>query len=149
MNGRTPVAVPARRLRRARNAALVWGLFLFGLTSYPSPPSVPILSGIPDIDKIVHFGLYGVEAFLLYFAIRWPGRADVFSLGRVLTVVGAIAVWGILDETHQFWIPGRSMEGADVVGDVSGAIVGAVLASGWSARKRRPEQILRGSRPSG
>jgi len=117
-----------RSRSRARSAAFFWGLFLFALTSWPKPPRVPILSGIPNFDKVVHFGLYAVEAFFLYQAVRWAGRAG-FSLARVLAVVGALAVWGVADEVHQSWIPGRWMEGEDVAADVAGAGIGAAVAS--------------------
>ena len=132
-----PETVPVQRLRRARIAALVWGVFLFTLTSWPSPPTVPVVGSIPNFDKVVHVTLYGVEAFLLYLAIRWPGR-DRFSLGRVLALVGLMAVWAIADETHQYWIPGRSMDGGDVAGDVGGSLAGALAASAVSVRGRRP-----------
>ena len=121
-------------LRRARRAAFVWAVFLLTLTSWPKPPTVPIVSAIPNFDKFIHFVLYGVEAFLLYQAVLWPGRSR-FSLGRVLALVGAMAVWAMADETHQAWIPGRSMEAGDVAADVTGAVVGAVLASGISGRR--------------
>jgi VanZ family protein len=122
-------------LRRARRAAFVWAVFLLTLTSWPKPPTVPIVSAIPNFDKVVHFVLYGVEAFLLYRAVLWPGRSR-FSLGRVLALAGAMAVWAVADETHQAWIPGRSMEGEDVAADVTGAVVGAVVASGISGKQR-------------
>lgn len=89
---------------------------------------MPVLSGIPNFDKVVHFGLYAVEAFFLYQAVRWAGRAG-FSLARVLAVVGALAVWGVADEVHQSWIPGRWMEGEDVAADLAGAGIGAIVAS--------------------
>jgi VanZ family protein len=130
------VANGSRRRAWAKRAAIVWGLFLFALTSWPSPPSVPIVSAIPDFDKLVHFSLYGVEAFLIYSAVRWPGRAG-FSLARMLAIVGLMAVWGVADETHQFWIPGRSMEAGDVAGDVIGATAGAAVASVVSGRSSR------------
>jgi len=117
-----------RSRSRARSAAFFWGLFLFALTSWPKPPRVPFLSGIPNFDKVVHFGLYAVEAIFLYQAVRWAGRAG-FSLARVLAVVGALAVWGVADEVHQSWIPGRWMEGEDVAADVAGAGIGAAVAS--------------------
>ncbi len=89
---------------------------------------MPILSAIPNFDKITHFGLYAVEAFFLYQAAPWAGRAR-FSLARVLAVVGSLAVWGMADEVHQYWIPGRSMAGEDVAADVAGAGAGAIVAS--------------------
>jgi len=87
----------------------------------------------------VHFTLYGGEAFFLYAAISWPGRA-VFSLLRVLAVTGTMAVWGALDELHQHWIPGRSMEGGDVAADVAGGAFGALVAS----RRSLPRDGSRG-----
>ena len=138
----------ARVLRFAREsprqAAIVWALFLFALTSWPRPPEVPILSTIPNFDKLIHFTLYGVQAFLIYRAVRWPGKA-VASLTRVLAVVGLMAVWAIADETHQYWIPGRSMEGGDVAADVVGATAGALTASIASGRRRRPSPDKRNS----
>lgn len=130
---RPPVAAPDS-LGRARKQALAWGLFLFTLTSWPSPPSVPVVSQIPSFDKIVHGLLYGVEAFLLYRAIRWPGRPG-FALSRALVIVGFLAVMGTADETHQAFIPGRSMEAMDAVGDTTGAALG-VAAVAWSCRAR-------------
>ena len=94
---------------------------------------MPGLSGIPGFDKLVHFTLYGGEAFFLYAAISWPGKA-VFSLLRALAVTGAMAVGGAADELHQHWIPGRSMDGDDVAADVTGAAVGALLAAAMSRK---------------
>jgi VanZ family protein len=72
--------------------------------------------------------LYGVLGFLLHRATRWPGRPG-FAIGRVLTIAGALAVFGTLDEVHQLWIPGRGMEGADLMADLAGGALGAFLAS--------------------
>ena len=119
------------RIASARRGAIAWAVLLFALTSWPSPPRVALLSRIPQFDKLVHIGLYSVEALLLYGAIAWPGRA-VFSVLRVLAVTGAMAVWGAADELHQHWIPGRSMDADDVAADVSGAALGALVASALS-----------------
>jgi VanZ family protein len=116
-------------------AAVVWGLFLLALTSWPSPPEVPVISQIPDFDKVVHSLLYGVEGFLLYFAVAWPG-VPRFSWMRAATVAAAIAFWGTLDEVHQAWIPGRSMEGADALADTVAGFLGAVVASTASRTSR-------------
>ncbi len=115
-------------MKRARRLATLWGIFLFALTSWPKPPAVPILSGIPNFDKLVHFALYSVEGFFLYRAIAWPGKLR-FSFLRVLTIVGALAVWGTVDEVHQSWIPGRSTEAEDLAADVTGGVVGALISS--------------------
>ena len=92
------------------------------------------MAAIPNSDKVGHFALYAVEAWLLYRSVRWPGEHR-FSPARALAIVGTMAVWGVADETHQRWIPGRSMEGGDVAADVAGAAAGALAASGMSIRR--------------
>jgi VanZ family protein len=119
-------------VRRARIAAALWGGFLFLITSWPNPPALRA-GGFP-FDKLTHFLLYAVEAFLLSRAIAWPGKPGS-AASRVLTVVGILALWGALDEAHQEWIPGRMMDAADLAADVGGAAVGALSAG--LARKRR------------
>src|SRR5688572_29591570 len=130
-------------IKRARLAAALWGGFLFAVTSWPHPPEIHV--GGFSLDKLTHFLLYAVEAFLLYRAIAWPGNG--FAWSRVLAVVGVMAVWGGLDEVHQEWIPGRRMDGADLLADIAGAVVGA-SAAGLSSRSeslgRRPRRDRRG-----
>ena len=120
--------------RRAKSAAFFWAVFLFTLTSWPKPPTIPVISGIPNFDKAVHFVLYAVQAFLLYRAMTWRGWPGLSTL-RVLAIVGIMAIWAIADEVHQYWIPGRSMEAGDVAADVTGATVGAIAASLASSRR--------------
>ena len=121
-------------VRRARFLAVVWALFLFTLTSWPSPPEVPVVSAIPNFDKVVHAVLYGVQGFLLYGAIAWKDPAR-FSWGRALLVGLIMMVWGSLDEIHQLWIPGRSCELGDAVTDTVAGFLGAAAASRLSARR--------------
>lgn len=124
-------------LRRARGAAIAWGIFLLALTSWPSPPEVPVVSAIPDFDKLVHGLLYGVEGFLLYLSIVWKGTAGRFPWRRALAVAGVLAVWGTLDEIHQAFIPGRSMEAGDALTDALAGFLGALAASRFAGRGGR------------
>ena len=127
---------PLLGLRRARLFAVLWALFLFTLTSWPSPPEVPVVSSIPNFDKVVHATLYGVEGFLLYFAIRWRGGV---SWRRALVIGAILAIWGTLDEIHQLWIPGRSCEVGDAVTDTVAGLAGGLAAFLWSSRRAAPE----------
>jgi VanZ family protein len=122
-----------RRVKRARIAAALWGGFLFLVTSWPNPPAIPA-GGFP-LDKVTHFVLYGVEAFLIDRAIPRKGRPGL-ALGRVLAITGVMALWGMLDEAHQRWIPGRRMDSGDLLADVSGAVGGAVAAGALSRVSR-------------
>ena len=132
------LAIPS--LRGARIAAVVWALFLLALTSWPSPPEVAAVSWIPDFDKFVHSILYGVEGYLLFFAIRWsePPRSP---LAAAVFIGGILAVWGTLDELHQAWIPGRSMEGLDALTDALAGFTGGLAAALLSRRFRGPAAV--------
>jgi VanZ family protein len=127
--------------RTARIAAVVWGLFLLALTSWPSPPEAPgVLAWVPDLDKFVHSILYGVEGYLLFFAIRWP-EPPRSPLAAAVFIGGILAVWGTLDELHQAWIPGRSMEGMDALTDALAGFSGGLAAALLSRRLRAPEAV--------
>jgi VanZ family protein len=121
-------------LRRARRAAIVWGLFLLALTSWPSPPQLPSEWTFADMDKVVHALLYGMEGFLLYFAVAWRGPFGAWR--RALVIGGILAVWGTLDEIHQAFIPGRSMEGLDALTDMTAGFFGALVAARLSISPR-------------
>jgi len=123
-------------LRRARILTAAWALFMLALTSWPSPPEVPVVSSIPDFDKLVHALLYGVLGFLASFAVAWP-PGERRPLARALFVAGAVAVWGTLDEIHQAWIPGRSIEMTDAVTDTAAGFAGALVATRFAARSPR------------
>ena len=100
--------------------------------SWPNPPRIRT-GGFP-LDKAIHFLLYAVEAFLLDRAIGWKGRPG-FAWSRTLAIVGTMTLWGAIDEAHQAWIPGRTMDSGDLVADAAGAVAGAVGA-GLRSRRR-------------
>ncbi len=90
-------------------------------------------------DKIVHCCLYGTLALTVAFAFarlrkRWGGLR--FSLLVVLVTVG----YGMTDEFHQYFIPGRSTSLADLAADCTGAvlccIVVEVIRRRWMRLKR-------------
>jgi VanZ family protein len=46
-----------------------------------------------------------------------------------LTALAFVALVGAVDEIHQYWIPGRSMEFFDWLSDAAGGGMGALLAA--------------------
>jgi VanZ family protein len=69
----------------------------------------------------VHFVFYGVFATLLLGAMRGT------LARRIVLVLLFIAVFAALDEFHQKFIPGRSMDFEDWVADVGGAAFSMVV----------------------
>jgi lysylphosphatidylglycerol synthetase-like protein (DUF2156 family) len=95
-----------RRFYFAACLFLIASLFYLG--------SQPFAVGLfrPPYDKIAHFAAFGGMALLLTLASvgRWP-----------LAVVGAVTLVGVMDEWHQFYLPGRSPDIGDLATDVAAA----------------------------
>jgi VanZ family protein len=98
----------------------VWIAFLLTLTSIPDPD---FGSGFPGVDKLAHFGFYGVAGFLCALWRRESGRG---AKGAVVFAAVLVVLLGAVDEIHQQWIPGRSMELLDWAADVAGGVAGAL-----------------------
>lgn len=84
---------------------------------------LPSLLERPDLQDIAgHFLVYAVLALLLHWALAGAGvaRASIWAFGAVL-------LYGISDEFHQSFVPGRHPDPYDVFTDVCGA--GAALAA--------------------
>jgi VanZ family protein len=87
---------------------------IFAISSIPgrAMPPAPVLS----LDKVVHFVIFlGLGAVVAWAWTRtWPA-------------ILACAAYGALDELHQRFTPGRSVEIGDFIADAAGAAVGALL----------------------
>jgi VanZ family protein len=88
---------------------------------------LPGLRLFPLRDKGIHFLEYAVLGWLCAAASSrtWPSA----SAWRTASFAMFVAVlWGLSDEIHQAFVPGRSSELGDVVADAIGAFAGTV---GW------------------
>jgi VanZ family protein len=114
--------------RGAAGAALAQAVLIFALSARPGDayPSV----GLPGLDKVVHFALYAPLGGFLCVAIG--GRVAFAALGG--------ALYGITDEVHQSYVPGRFPDAGDAVADAFGAAAGALWAGRRLARRRRRDE---------
>lgn len=119
------VPTPGRR-------AWVWPLGLAAAIFLASSQSRIAAPNISNVDKIGHFLVYAWLALLL---VRCPRNGARQSIGFWGAVVLA-SLYGISDEIHQGFTPGRSIELADWVADTLGATAGAGIYV-KSARFRR------------
>ena len=103
-----------------------------------------VLSSIPDFgvlersfltqhDKITHLIVYGLLAWWVLWG--WgKGMRGRPGIRRLIVAVAAVAVYGISDEFHQTFIPGRlaCVEDwlADMVGGALGSAAFAVVSRG-------------------
>lgn len=126
---------------------LVWAAFIFYLSSIPD-----LRSSLPDfwdlvLRKFAHAGEYAILAILLIRAIgiernspstklkSWRSfGATAVGVGSVVTVLIIVALYAVLDEIHQSFVPGRVASLVDVVVDVMGGATGLLIFVKWRRR---------------
>jgi VanZ family protein len=97
--------------------ALVAGT-IFYFSHLPSPPSPP---GAPD--WLLHGLAYGLLGFVLARALAGGWGLPIRRRAGLLTVALGVA-YGISDELHQSFIPGRDPSLSDVTADTVGTLAG-------------------------
>ena len=112
--------------------ALVMGIIFF-LSDQPG--DTLYLPPFPGIDKLAHLVAYGALAAATIFAFS-PG----YQRRRPLTVFCITVLfclgYGVSDEFHQLFVPGRSPSGFDVFADACGALLVCLLWSGWKRNRQ-------------
>ena len=98
-------------------------LFIFFLSSSPNPLPIPhLFLG----DKLLHIAEYSILGFLMARSIfslnlRYPQR-PLFIIAIILSTL-----YGLSDEVHQSFTPGRTTSLGDLIADGLGSLIGAVL----------------------
>jgi VanZ family protein len=118
---------------------IVWAAVLCVASSVPGD-ALPS-AGAPHADKLAHAVAYALLAWLL----ARSARAE--AAGVLALCAGAAAAYGVLDEVHQAFTPGRDANGWDVAADAAGAAVGVCLRC-WRARRGRTRQARRPTQSS-
>lgn len=73
----------------------------------------------PLADKLAHLLKFGLLASLIYFALR---KSDVSSHPIFIPFLIA-SLYGVSDEIHQYFVPGREAEVLDAVANAVGSFV--------------------------
>jgi len=106
-----------------RAAFVYWLMTLsyMGLIFYLSSRNdIDIPKLTTNFDKILHAGAYMVMAFLLYLSINKSGiRNNIFTAAFLCAVL-----YGMTDEIHQYFVPGRDASVGDLIADAIGALIG-------------------------
>ncbi|MCL1879367.1 MAG: VanZ family protein [Actinomycetia bacterium] len=117
------------REKPKKNTRIIAGILAFILAAaifvFSCIPGSSLLPGHPDIlNTIAHFCLYLLLAISLVITLNSARRALWLS-GAV--ALGIASLYGVSDEIHQLFTPGRSSDPLDWLTDTLGALLGVVI----------------------
>ena len=101
--------------------AIGWAMVLFLLSSLSDSDlsSFAFSFSFPFDDKVMHLALYSVLGGTLQF-----GRLSSNSGLAHWTVIAIGIIYGVSDEWHQSFVPGRNPSAADLLADAMGVLMG-------------------------
>lgn len=105
---------------------------VFVSSAQPRMPAGPF----PGADKWAHAITYAALAAAWVRALA-GGRWEGVTPRKVVWAAAAAVAYGLTDEWHQSFVPGRSADAADVVADAVGAVLAAGGLGAWSIMLRR------------
>jgi len=114
--------------------ALIWCIAIFGLSALPGIGSlrVPI-----RVDKLVHGTVYFILCFLVWRAFFYQSVYPVLKKQAILFAYLFTCLYGVVDEFHQIYVPGRTPDPLDALADGTGALAFVLVLVWWSWREKR------------
>ena len=103
--------------------ALGWAGVIFYLSHLPGVDVPPLFFGK---DKLFHAVVFGILGFFALGAMKTT--ADGHRVFQPWLAVVLVIVYGVLDEFHQHFVPGRSSDIYDVMADAVGGMLGVWLS---------------------
>lgn len=104
---------------------------LFGLSSLSTLPTPPGGFSFYDIHIAAYAGLGALTARAIAKGVQ------SVSVRAVLMAIVIATLYGVSDEYHQRFVPGRSFDVLDMLADLVGSVVGASAVGAWSIIRRR------------
>lgn len=122
----------------AWGSVALYCLFIFFISSQSQ---LPLLEGVPEIDKAAHMAEYAVLGWLFARALR--RERPRLSIGALVFFSAVfVATYGASDEWHQAYVLGRYADRLDFLADLGGGALGAFGYAVWFAVWRRGEGVL-------
>lgn len=86
-------------------------------------------------DKVLHIAAYAPLGFLTLRALT-GGRLAEITWRSVLAAVTLSVLYGLTDEIHQMFVPGRTADPFDLLADGVGAALGAAALASLKVIRR-------------
>jgi hypothetical protein len=110
----------ARGALRTWSLPALWSIGIFYFSSLPG--GAIFLPSFRLADKLIHFFVYAVLNVLVLRGCRkYEPAGRAFTLGMLYSIL-----FGLTDEFHQYFVPGRFADPLDFAANSAG-----ILVSGW------------------
>lgn len=109
----------------------VWMLLIFWLSSIPRIPTIKVPI---EMDKVAHVAIFFVLCWFSFRAFRYQFRFRRAREYALLLALILTALYGVTDEYHQRFVPGRTFDYFDMAADAAGALLFASavqIKRGW------------------
>lgn len=106
---------------------ITWLLVIFFLSHQPGNGPGELLAWLPgEVKNLLHIPSFGLLAFLIWHSLK-ERLSQTFTLN--LTTLSLVLLYGVLDEWHQSFIPGRVSSISDIVNDLIGGMLAITITT--------------------
>jgi VanZ family protein len=110
---------------------IAWITAILIVSSVPSLPVLKIQTANSEIrlDYLIHFCEYGILAFMAF--LTFSGKEFRMKYRRFVMITICVALFAVLDEFHQKYIPGRSFNVKDILSNFTGILAALILCAAF------------------
>ena len=90
-------------------------------------------------DKLAHLVVFGGLGWLTLRATH--GGVRPLTPAPAAAAFFLVVLWGVLDEIHQHFVPGRDASARDVAADALGAALALLVWAAWRGTARIPRAL--------
>ncbi|MGB2867969.1 MAG: VanZ family protein [Bacteroidota bacterium] len=112
--------------------AIFWALLIFSLSSIHH---IPEINSPVSPDKVAHTGVFFLLTMFCWRAFKNQGRIRWLSSYPAFSAFAFTCFYGISDELHQRYVPGRTPDVNDLVFDIFGGVLFVVVL--WLLQYRK------------
>ena len=105
--------------------AIAWAVIIYLISSVPGS-KIPKFAHLIN-DKIIHASIFFIFGLLVYRSLEPRVKPETFNWTRLFISIGAVIIYGLSDEFHQGFVPGRTEDILDATADSVGGICSGIV----------------------